>query len=140
MKNFKNVEFIIYDGLVLFYEHCFSWISLWFVTFYLYKQCISTFGIFFVLYVLKFEIKRQKVPTLNGIPGSTLAWISTWASQRQPPHGQLYYRARPKTTTSPHHHQPSHISVERERERAVEQNYVFCYALWLKNVLVLRLF
>ena len=25
---------------------------------------------FFVLYVLKFEIKRQKVPTLNGIPGS----------------------------------------------------------------------
>ena len=24
MKNFKNVEFIIYDGLVLFYEHCFS--------------------------------------------------------------------------------------------------------------------
>jgi hypothetical protein len=23
MKNFKNVEFIIYDGLVLFYEHCF---------------------------------------------------------------------------------------------------------------------
>ena len=24
MKNFKNVKFIIYDGLVLFYEHCFS--------------------------------------------------------------------------------------------------------------------
>jgi hypothetical protein len=24
MKNFKNIEFIIYDGLVLFYEHCFS--------------------------------------------------------------------------------------------------------------------
>jgi hypothetical protein len=24
MKNFKNVEFIIYDGLILFYEHCFS--------------------------------------------------------------------------------------------------------------------
>ena len=24
MKNFKNVEFIIYDGLVLFYENCFS--------------------------------------------------------------------------------------------------------------------
>jgi hypothetical protein len=24
MKNFKNVEFIIYNGLVLFYEHCFS--------------------------------------------------------------------------------------------------------------------
>jgi hypothetical protein len=24
MKNFKNVEFIIYDGLVLFYEYCFS--------------------------------------------------------------------------------------------------------------------
>ena len=25
---------------------------------------------FFILYVLKFEIKGQKVPTLNGIPGS----------------------------------------------------------------------
>ena len=42
MKNFKNVEFIIYGGLV--------------------------FGIFFVLYILKFEIKIEKVPT--GIPGS----------------------------------------------------------------------
>jgi hypothetical protein len=29
---------------------------------------------FFVLYVLKFEIKRQKVPTLNGIPGSAPAF------------------------------------------------------------------
>jgi hypothetical protein len=24
VKNLKNVKFIIYDGLVLFYEHCFS--------------------------------------------------------------------------------------------------------------------
>ena len=29
------------------------------------------FWLFFVLYVLKFEIKRQKVPTLNEIPGFT---------------------------------------------------------------------
>jgi hypothetical protein len=28
---------------------------------------------FFVLYILKFEIKIQKVPTLNGIPGSAPA-------------------------------------------------------------------
>jgi hypothetical protein len=47
-------------------------ISLLFVTFCLYEQYISAFGLFFVLYILKFEIKIQKVPTLNGIPGSAL--------------------------------------------------------------------
>ena len=30
---------------------------------------------FFVLYVLKFEIKKEKVPTLNGIPGSVLGFL-----------------------------------------------------------------
>jgi hypothetical protein len=45
-------------------------ISLLFVTFCLYEQYISAFGFFFVLYILKFEIKIQKSPTLSGIPGS----------------------------------------------------------------------
>ena len=49
-------------------------ISFLFVTFYLYKQCILAFGLFFILYVLKFEIKRQKVSTLNEIPESTLGY------------------------------------------------------------------
>ena len=30
---------------------------------------------FFVLYVLKFEIKKEKVSTLNGIPGSVLGFL-----------------------------------------------------------------
>jgi hypothetical protein len=46
VKNFKNVKFIIYDGLVLFYE-----------------------------------IKIQKVPTLNGIPGSAPIYMEKKMSQ-----------------------------------------------------------
>ena len=48
-------------------------INILFVTFCLYEQYISAFGLFFVLYILKFEIKIQKVPTLNGIPKSATA-------------------------------------------------------------------
>ena len=48
-------------------------INILFVTFCLYEQYISAFGLFFVLYILKFEIKIQKVSTLNGIPKSATA-------------------------------------------------------------------